>query len=61
MTQTTQKEYARYLVFDIYDRIIWDSDNYDSCILFIHSMGISFLCRGIFDTKEDMFIREFNI
>ena len=49
-----EKDLKRYAVIDMFDIIIWNSDDYEQCKLFYDTA----YCKGIYDYKENKYIKE---
>ena len=54
MEIVNEEDLKRYAVIDMFDIIIWDSNNLDECELFYDPA----YCRGIYDYKENKYIKE---
>lgn len=55
-----EDELCRFAVIDMFDIILWDSNNVLECYNFYTNIGKEF-CKGIYDYQESRYIDETDI
>ncbi|MBP3402254.1 MAG: hypothetical protein J6K85_04245 [Clostridia bacterium] len=58
MEIVNEEDLKRYAVIDFFDVIIYDSDDYDECLNFYKLFGEEEYLKGIYDYKENKYIRK---